>query len=116
MDGHKGHPHYITDSAIASLKKNIAFTSEEEEIVRTIRTLSDPTKLKIFLILHKVDEVVVKDLATILNLSQSAISHALSDLKNLRLVKCQRCGQLTCYSLTDNTKKDKFVEFFKKFL
>ncbi|PIQ73043.1 hypothetical protein COV58_04635 [Candidatus Roizmanbacteria bacterium CG11_big_fil_rev_8_21_14_0_20_36_8] len=116
INGHKGHPHYIANSKIASLKKNVSFSSEEEDIVSVIRSLSDPTKLKIFIVLHKVDEIVVSDLAIILDLSQSAISHALADLKKLGLVKCQRCGQLTCYSLADTTKKDKFLEFFTKFL
>ncbi|PIP56178.1 hypothetical protein COX05_04410 [candidate division WWE3 bacterium CG22_combo_CG10-13_8_21_14_all_39_12] len=116
IDGHKDHPHYIADSTIASLKKNVSFTSEEEEIVNTIRSLSDPTKLKIFLVLHKVDEIAVTDIAIILNLSQSAVSHALSDLKKLGLVTSQRCGQLTCYSLVESKTKDKLFSFFSKFL
>lgn len=115
MDDHKGHPHYIANSTIASLKKDTVFTSEEKEIIRIIKNLSDPTKLKIFLILHKVDEIAVTDIATILSLSQSAVSHALADLKNLRLVKCQKCGQLTCYSLANTVNKDKFIKFLTKF-
>lgn len=96
---HKGHPHYIADSKVISLQKTISISPEEEELVRIIRNLSNPTKLRIYLILHQVEEISVADLTQILNLSQSAVSHALSDLKNLGLVECYRCGQLICYAL-----------------
>lgn len=111
IQGHEGHSHYITNSKISSLQKTISFSLEEEELVRIIRNLSDPTKLKIYLLLHKVEEISVTDLTQILGLSQSAISHALSDLKNLGLVECHRCGQLICYSLSNGKKRNKFLSF-----
>lgn len=114
IKGHEGHPHYIANSKVISLQKTISFSPEEEELIRIIRNLSDPTKLKIYLILHKVKEIPVADLTQILGLSQSAISHALSDLKNLGLVECHRCGQLICYSLSNGKKKAKFLNFFDK--
>lgn len=114
IKGHEGHPHYVTDSKISSLQKTVSFSVEEEELVRIIRNLSDPTKLKIYLLLHKVEEISVTDLTQILGLSQSAISHALSDLKNLGLVECRRCGQLICYFLSNGKKKAKFLNFFDK--
>lgn len=113
--GHEEHPHYLTDSKVLRLQKNINFSVEEEELVRIIRNLSDLTKLKIYLLLHKVEEISVTDLTQILNLSQSAISHALADLKNLGLVECHRCGQLICYSLTHSKKKNNFLSFFERF-
>lgn len=97
--GHEGHPHYLSDSKLLLLQKDVSFSTEEDELVRIMRNLSDPTKLKIYLLLHKVEEIAVTDLAHILNVSQSAISHDLSDLKNLDLVESHRCGQLICYSL-----------------
>ena len=115
LKGHKGHPHYFTDSRLLALQRNVSFSAEENNMVRIIRNLSDPTKLKIYLLLHKVEEISVTDLTLILNLSQSATSHALSDLKNLGLVECHRCGQLICYSLTNGKKKNKFLSFFEKF-
>lgn len=91
------------------------FSHKEEELVRIIRNLSDPTKLKIYVLLNKVEEISVTDLTQILNLSQSAISHALADLKNLGLIECHRCGQLICYSLINGNKKNKFLTFFDRF-
>ncbi|MBI4029277.1 MAG: helix-turn-helix transcriptional regulator [Candidatus Blackburnbacteria bacterium] len=113
--GHEGHPHYLTDSRVLSLQKTVSFSLKEEELVRVIRNLSDPTKLKIYLLLHKVEEISVTDLTLILDLTQSAVSHALSDLKNLGLVESHRCGQLVCYSLSNGRKKNRFLNFFDKF-
>ncbi|MBI3103758.1 helix-turn-helix transcriptional regulator [Candidatus Daviesbacteria bacterium] len=115
IQGHEGHPHYIANSKLSSLQKTISFSQDEEELVRIIRNLSDPTKLKIYSILHQVEEIPVADLTQVLDLSQSAISHALSDLKNLGLVEYHRCGQLICYSLSNSKKKNKFLSFFDKF-
>lgn len=115
IEGHKGHPHYLSDSKLSSLKKSVMFSHEEEKFIRIIRNLSDPTKLKIYVFLNKVEEISVTDLTQILNLSQSAISHALADLKNLGLVESHRCGQLICYSLANGKKKNKFLTFFDRF-
>lgn len=116
IKAHKGHPHYLTDSRVLFLHRTINFSKEEEELVRIVRNLSDPTKLKIYLLLHKVEEISVTDLTQILGFSQSAISHALSDLKNLGLVDCRRCGQLICYSLREDKKKNKFLKILNNFI
>lgn len=115
IKGHEGHPHYITDSKVTSLQKSVNLHGGEEELLRIIKNLSDPTKLKIYLLLHKVEEIPVTDITQILNMSQSAVSHALSDLKNLGLIESHRCGQLICYSLSNGKKKSKFLSFFERF-
>lgn len=115
MQPHRDHPHYLTDSRVLSLQKTVNFSLEEEKLVRIIRNLSDPTKLKIYLLLHRVEEISVTDLTLVLGLTQSAVSHALSDLKNLGLVESHRCGQLICYSLANTKKKNKFLSFFNRF-
>lgn len=115
INGHEGHPHYLSDTKLLLLQKRISFSTEEDELVRIIRNLSDPTKLKIYLLLHKVKEISVTDLTQILGLTQSAISHALADLKNLGVIECHRCGQLICYSLINGNKKNKFLTFFDRF-
>lgn len=112
---HKGHPHYLTNSKILSLQTKTYLSKEKEELVRIIRNLSDPTKLKIYLLLTKVKAMPVTDITQILGLSQSAVSHALSDLKNLGLVKNYRCGQLICYSLNRTWRKNKLLSFLEKF-
>lgn len=115
IENHKGHPHHLTEAKIFSLQGITNFSIKEEGLVRIIRSLSDSTKLKIYLLLHKVEEISVTDLTQILQLSQSTVSHALSDLRILGLVECHRCGQLICYSLSNGKKKNKFLTFFDKF-
>lgn len=115
IESHKGHPHYSTDSKILALQERLKLSDEEEELLRILRNLSDPTKLKIYLLLTKVKAIPVTDITQILGLSQSAISHALADLKNLGLLDCYRCGQLICYSLINGKRKRKFLNFLNKF-
>lgn len=111
---HKGHPHYLADSKIALLQKSTNLSKQEEQSIRAIRNLSDPTKVKIYFLLHKIEEISVTDLTLILGLTQSAVSHALSDLKNLGLAEAHRCGQLICYSLAITTNESKFFKLLKK--
>lgn len=112
---HEGHPHFLTDSKFLSLQKRVKLSVEEEELLRIVRNLSDPTKLKIYLLLAKVKAMPVTDITQILGLSQSAVSHALTDLKNLGLLDCYRCGQLICYSLNKAWRKNKLLSFLERF-
>lgn len=113
---HKGHPHYLTDSKFISLQKKTKLSVEEEDLLRIIRNLSNPTKLKIYLLLTKVKAMPVTDITQILDISQSAVSHALADLKNLGLVESYRCGQLICYSLSNGKKKRKLLSFLERLI
>lgn len=114
IKGHEGHPHYLSNSKFLSLKKNILLSGKDAELAKVIRNLSDPTKLKIYLLLNRVEEMSVTDLSIILKISQSAVSHALADLKSLGLIESRRCGQLICYAITSQ-QKDTFLKFIKKF-
>lgn len=111
---HVGHPHYLTDSQLLSLKKNADLSHEEKKSLRMMKYLSDPTKLNIYALLHKVEELPVTDISLVLGVSQSAVSHALSDLKDVGLVEAHRCGQLICYALANDTTGDRMVAFFRR--
>lgn len=67
--------------------------------------LADPTRLKIVLALAR-EELCVCDVAALLGVSESAISHQLRLLKNLRLVKYHRDGKMAYYSLDDEHIED----------
>lgn len=112
ISSHLDHPHYLSDSKIKRLQSSIGLNRDEEDLIKIIKHLSDPTKLKIYLLLHKVESMPVTDIALILGLTQSAVSHALSDLKNAGLIKSYRCGQLICYCLV-NKKENKIFSLFK---
>ncbi len=64
------------------------------------KNFGDATRIKILYALYK-DEICVNDLAELLNMTQSAISHQLRVLKQSRLIKGRREGKLILYSLAD---------------
>lgn len=77
----------------------------EEEVLYDLAELykvfGDTTRIKILYVLFEA-EVCVCDIAQLLNMSQSAISHQLRVLKNSKLVKSRREGKTVFYSLADN--------------
>ncbi len=79
-----------------------AMVSEEAaaRLAETFGVLGDPTRVKMICAL-RVTELCVCDLATLLNLSQSAVSHQLRLLRTMRLVKYRREGRVVYYSLDD---------------
>lgn len=107
INGHEGHPHYLPDEKINLLKKIKTLSKKEEKTLNVIKSLSDPTKYKIYLLLQRVEEIPVSDIANILNFSKSSVSHALSDLKLLGIVESHKCGKLICYSLKNSGKNHK---------
>lgn len=65
------------------------------------KALSDPTRLKIVLTISK-GEICVNDIANSIGMTKSAVSHQLSYLKKLRLIKSRKEGKEVYYSLDDD--------------
>lgn len=65
------------------------------------KLFGDPTRLKILLSLQQ-QELCVCDLAELIGMNQSAVSHQLRLLKQGRLVKNRREGKSVFYSLADS--------------
>jgi DNA-binding transcriptional ArsR family regulator len=72
-----------------------------ENVSQIFKTLSDPTRIKILYLLSE-EECSVNHIAEVLELSQSAVSHQLSMLRKLRLVKYRREGNTISYCCDDN--------------
>ena len=64
------------------------------------KALSDSTRLKIINALN-ICEMCVCDISVLLNMTKSAISHQLKNLKKLNLIKSRRQGKEVFYSLAD---------------
>lgn len=71
------------------------------DLADLFKTFGDSTRIKILYALFE-SELCVGDLATILQLSQPAISHQLKVLKDAKLVKFRREGKVIFYSLDDD--------------
>ena len=65
------------------------------------KAFSDKTRLRILAALVST-ELCVCDIASLLNMSQSAISHQLRFLKQARLVKSRKNGKTVYYALCDD--------------
>jgi len=69
-----------------------------EVVVECFKALGDSTRAKILYALQK-QSLCVRDLAVLINISESAISHQVSILKDKRLVKVERNGNVMYYSI-----------------
>ncbi len=65
------------------------------------KIFGDSTRIKILYVLSQ-SEMCVCDIASLLNMSQSAISHQLRFLKQARLVKSRKNGKTVYYALCDD--------------
>lgn len=74
------------------------------DLAELFKAFGDTTRIRILYVLD-LEETCVCDIAELLNLSQSAISHQLKILKSLRLVKSRRDGKTVYYSLADSHVK-----------
>ncbi len=71
------------------------------DIAELFKVFGDSTRVRILYVLFE-KEVCVCDIAELLKMNQSAISHQLRILKQANLVKSRRAGKTIYYSLKDN--------------
>ena len=71
------------------------------DLAELFKVFGDSTRIKILYALFE-SELCVCDIAQLLGLTQSAVSHQLRVLKNSRLVKFRRDGKTVFYSLDDD--------------
>ena len=74
------------------------------DLAELFKIFGDSTRIKILYVLFE-SEMCVCDIAALLGMTQSAISHQLRALKNARLVKSRRDGKTVFYSLADEHVK-----------
>jgi ArsR family transcriptional regulator, lead/cadmium/zinc/bismuth-responsive transcriptional repressor len=81
----------------------------KEEMIQGLseifKVLGDATRLKILIALTR-SELCVSDLAAVLMLTESAVSHQLRLMKSLRLVRYRREGKMAYYMLDDEHIED----------
>jgi len=71
-----------------------------EALAETFRVLGDATRVRILDAISR-SELCVGEIADLLGLSESAVSHQLRLLRNMRLVRARRDGKSVYYSLDD---------------
>lgn len=102
------HPHVIN-----SVRKSIPGGDHEfKDLARFFKTFGDSTRLKILMAL-RASEMCVGDIAALLGMQHSAISHQLALLNRERLVRHRREGKVVYYSLNDSHVKTLLYQGFE---
>ncbi|MCR4944669.1 MAG: metalloregulator ArsR/SmtB family transcription factor [Clostridium sp.] len=99
----------IHEDKVREISETIPSDEVLYDLAEFFKVFGDSTRIKIICALFK-SEMCVCDLAALLNVSQSAISHQLRTLKIARLVRYRREGKVVYYSLDDEHIKHIFDE------
>lgn len=91
----------IHEDIIAEVKQHLPSDQVLSDLSEFYKTFADMTRLKIMTALAE-SEMCVCDLAHLIGVSQSAVSHQLRLLRHHRLVKTRRDGKVIYYSLDDD--------------
>jgi len=83
------------------------------ELAEVFKVLGDTSRIMIVWALSR-EELCVCDLARLLDMSPSAVSHSLRSLRQLRLVKFRKEGKIVYYSLSDDRAGRLLAEGFRQ--
>ena len=90
----------VHEDVVKAVKEKMPDEDELYDLAEIFKVFGDSTRIKILFVLFE-QEMCVCDIAQLLNMTQSAISHQLKILKQSRLVKNRREGKAVFYSLAD---------------
>jgi len=90
----------VHDNIVEKVSGELPKEEMVSDLAELFKIFGDRTRLKILFVLLK-EEMCVCDIAQILGMQQSAISHQLRVLKQSRLVKFRKEGKTVFYSLAD---------------
>lgn len=97
----------IHANIVEKVRQSMPGEDELYDLSDFFKVLGDSTRARIISALD-INEMCVCDLAVLLNMTKSAISHQLRSLKEANLVKFRKEGKVVFYSLTDDHVKDIF--------
>ncbi|PYR55636.1 MAG: hypothetical protein DMF91_23815 [Acidobacteria bacterium] len=91
---------HLDPAKVAGLKTTLLGARAVIALAETFKVLGDMTRVRILDALSR-SELCVCDIARLLGLSESAVSHQLRLLRGMRLVRARRAGRMVFYSLDD---------------
>jgi ArsR family transcriptional regulator len=97
----------IHEENVAIARQRLVDNRTAARLAETFQALADPNRVRLISALLDT-ELCVCDLAAVLTMSQSAVSHQLRSLRDLRLVKHRKEGRIVYYSLDDEHIRDLF--------
>ena len=97
----------IHQDVVENTIKQMADEDMLNKLAEFFKILGDTTRTKILYALDK-NAMCVCDIANVLNMSKSSISHQLGTLRRSGIVKCRKVGKEVYYMLDDEHVKDVF--------
>lgn len=94
----------IHGEAVERANKKIPPQEALSDLAEFFKVFGDTTRIRILFALAE-SELCVCDISSVLNMTQSAISHQLRVLKQARLVKARKDGKVVYYALDDDHVK-----------
>ncbi len=91
----------IHRDVVSEVKEKMPSDESLLQLAELYKAMGDGTRIRIISALVQ-SELCVCDLATLLQMSQSAISHQLRVLRQTRLVRYRKAGKVVYYSLDDD--------------
>lgn len=92
--------HHVHENLVHQIEDGMPSEEMMQDLAEFYKVFGDVTRIKILCILFQ-SELCVCDLAEVTGMTQSAISHQLRVLKQMKLVKNRREGKIVYYSLAD---------------
>ena len=92
---------HLDPGSSAARRQRLLPARTVEGLADTFRVLGDPTRVRILDALSS-GELCVCDLASLVGMSESAVSHQLRLLRGMRLVRPRRAGRLVYYAVDDH--------------
>lgn len=98
-----------SDIPLEAVKQLMINDHSASKLAELFKALGDPTRIKLIgALLHQ--ELCVQDLSLLLQMGQSAVSHQLRYLRNMRMVKRRKSGKTVFYSLDDSHIEQIFLQ------
>jgi ArsR family transcriptional regulator len=91
---------HLDSRKVSALRKAMLGIPSVAALAETFKVLGDMTRVRILDALSR-SELCVCDLAQLIGLSESAVSHQLRLLRGMRLVRARRDGRMVFYTLDD---------------
>lgn len=101
----------IHEDIVNKVKGKMPREEKLYDLAELFKVFGDTTRIKILYALFE-EEMCVCDIAALLGMTQSAISHQLRVLKSAGLVKYRKKGKVVYYSLDDEHVKNIFDQGF----
>lgn len=98
----------IHEDAVCNVKKNMPDENTFNNLADLFKLIGDTTRCRILFALDE-NEMCVCDIANVLSMTKSAVSHQLAALRRSGVVRCRKSGKEVYYTLDD----DHIVKLFE---